>query len=71
MSSKRGVKRRECGRKFAHATRGEAVFVCLKMLRKRGTLLHPYLCRHCGRWHIGHWKGSGVPWREATPAARR
>jgi hypothetical protein len=54
MSSKRGVRRRECGRKCSYSTLSCAVEAAAVYARRYGEELGPYLCRFCNRWHIGH-----------------
>lgn len=53
MASKRALRRKECSGKKRHASHGNAmVAVHLGGDAYRGCA--PYLCQHCGNWHIGH-----------------
>lgn len=47
MSSRRALRRRQCGRKRAYADQRQASLHC-----PPGTI--PYRCRWCGRFHVGH-----------------
>lgn len=51
MTSKRQLRRRECGSKVRYATQPEAE------AEIRGRHLHPYKCPWCGKFHLGHMTG--------------
>ncbi len=51
-----------CGSKIAYDSQGAAAKAARSTLRRNGfsgrqktdRALRPYLCPHCGKWHIGH-----------------
>jgi hypothetical protein len=47
------VRGRECGSKVAHANRVAAEQAALEHERDHGASKDAYLCRWCGRWHVG------------------
>jgi hypothetical protein len=47
MSSKRRVRRKQCGTKIKYATQAEAE------AHQHGGL-RPYRCDYCGKFHLGH-----------------
>ena len=55
MSSKRKIRRKECGEKIKHLTLGSAL-IHLQVLKARynDSGMRAYGCRVCGGWHIGH-----------------
>lgn len=67
MSSKRGVRRRSCGRKNAYRDEATALGVVV-VARKRGHRLHAYHCDFADHWHVGHPTGR---MRQAMAARRR
>jgi hypothetical protein len=61
MSSKRGLRRKECGTKARHASEENARVHWRRLMRlERSSGQSPtgklcvYLCRFCGSWHVGH-----------------
>ena len=54
MSSKRAIRRRECGRKRSYPTLSCAFKAVVEYARRYGAQLSPYPCRFCNKWHIGH-----------------
>lgn len=54
MSSGRAQRRRACVGKVRLPSEEVAVRVARLMSRRTGSLLLPYRCRWCGRWHVGH-----------------
>lgn len=56
MSTKRRLRRKQCGDKVRHASRADAEMACRSVAQahKLDTNLRPYLCQWCRRWHIGH-----------------
>lgn len=61
MSSKRRLRRNQCGRKNRHKTVENAMFE-VRYIRKinPGTpRLNVYRCQFCGFYHVGHTKSSG------------
>jgi hypothetical protein len=54
MSSKRALRRRECGRKRSYPTLHRALEAVAKYAQLYGEELGPYLCTLCNTWHIGH-----------------
>lgn len=55
MSSKRRVRRNQCGAKVRHATHADAM-LHLRSLRSRDPL-NAYRCAFCKGWHVGHRPG--------------
>lgn len=53
MSSKRRIRRRQCGHKRRYADAIAAGNVA-RYFRHQGQHLAPYRCPWCGWWHIGH-----------------
>lgn len=54
-------RKQSCTRKRRYATRGNA-WNSIRALISRGAWgfdLHPYECRFCGGYHVGHRNGSG------------
>lgn len=55
MASKRGKKRKQCGRKQGFALQENAIKKAIEMRRKHlGQIFDAYRCTNCGLWHIGH-----------------
>lgn len=54
MSSKRRVRRKECGDKIKYSSMEEARFTAVKLSDRYKDKLSFYKCRWCGQWHIGH-----------------
>lgn len=54
MSSKRAVRRRECGGKKQYATMAEAVKACYQYQMDFGGWVRAYRCKFCHQFHIGH-----------------
>lgn len=54
MSSKRGVRRRVCGKKVKYATEANAKRAAHILSRKTGEWFRPYICWNCRQWHVGH-----------------
>ena len=56
MSSKRRIRRNECGSKKRHASQAAAILAI--KLTSRGDFnkspMRPYLCKWCHKWHVGH-----------------
>jgi hypothetical protein len=53
MSSKRKLRRKECGEKIKHVTLASAQ-IHVRFLRTKGEDVRAYGCRICGGWHVGH-----------------
>lgn len=53
MSSKRHLKRRQCGGKIRYPDK-DAVWATRRGLGERGKPLHPYYCPWCKGYHLGH-----------------
>ena len=65
MSSKRGVRRRACGRK-RRMTKGEA-YATAKRLATIGRIgQEPYHCPFCGGWHTGKLSHTGLGLHEGA-----
>lgn len=55
MSAKRGVRKRQCGRKIKHETKESAIKHAALLMRKDGEAMTVYgPCRWCGKYHVGH-----------------
>ena len=56
MASKRGLRRRQCGRKKAMTNEQAMLAVTLMGHRKPGQSFDAYRCSNCGGdvWHVGH-----------------
>ena len=54
MSSKRRVRKKECGDKDKNETFAEANALAKKQSFKRNTRINAYKCKWCGKFHIGH-----------------
>jgi hypothetical protein len=52
MASKRNIRRKACEGKQKMEKYSAIAYA--KKLRKRGEIMNAYLCKFCGRWHIGH-----------------
>lgn len=54
MASKRGQRRRACGKKVKHEK--DAAFREALRLRRLypGERIDAYKCEHCHQWHVGH-----------------
>jgi hypothetical protein len=52
--SKRRLRRKSCEGKRRYATKQEAESAAWEAAVRLGEWLHPYACRFCGRFHIGH-----------------
>ncbi|ENC2022835.1 hypothetical protein ABKE32_000460 [Escherichia albertii] len=68
MSSKRNLRRKQCGAKIRYASAEEAVAAIRILHRKKGHQghIHNYRCPFCHGWHIGHAPGQngiGSAWR--------
>ncbi|MFV0678969.1 hypothetical protein [Ottowia sp.] len=60
MSSKRRIRRNQCGRKARHPSEAGAKVAIAKLRRAYGGAigyLNAYKCPHCGAWHVGHARG--------------
>lgn len=56
VSSKRHRRRKACERKKRYATQEEAAQAMRRSRADYGdNKLHTYGCRHCGKFHVGHW----------------
>jgi len=53
MASKRRIRRNMCQGKVRHASEG-AAWAAVRKTACAGPTLHPYLCPHCRRYHVGH-----------------
>ncbi len=51
---------RGCDGKRRFVARREAARVASMFRRQGHTGVHPYRCRHCATWHIGHRLGEGT-----------
>lgn len=60
MSSKRRLRRKQCGDKTRHSTAADALTHIrnLKDRRRINGTVNAYRCRWCGGYHIGHAPGS-------------
>lgn len=57
MSSKRHIRRNQCGHKARHPDEQGARIAIFKLAQAYGGklgLMRAYKCPHCGAWHIGH-----------------
>lgn len=57
MSSKRAIRRRQCGKKQRFATEQAAVQAIRSLIARKGPQggwLTPYRCAFCGGFHFGH-----------------
>jgi hypothetical protein len=55
MSSKRRLRRRECGNKIKYPSADEARFTAYKLSdRYKDDRLSFYKCLWCGKWDLGH-----------------
>lgn len=60
MSSKRALRRAQCGHKVAHASKEAAVKEASRLRWRDSVALantwkvDAYHCAHCGAWHTGH-----------------
>lgn len=57
--STRAVTARQCANKIGHHSKGAAEASMRSLVKRdlhRPELgpLHPYPCRYCNRWHVGH-----------------
>lgn len=55
MSSKRNLRRKECGKKVRFNTH-ELACKSLWKIKRRNTEASVYHCKWCNGWHIGHYK---------------
>ena len=74
MSSKRRLRRKQCTRKFRHATQRRAVAALIS--GKRAGIYndrsHAYLCPLCSGWHVGREKLRFMPkFADREPASKR
>jgi hypothetical protein len=53
MASKRRVRAKSCEGKVRHETMAKAYLSA----KKTGPDVHPYACRWCGKYHVGHEPG--------------
>lgn len=62
MSSKRRIRRKQCGKKIRYVTQEEAKAAMGSMFRRCGYpgAMNIYHCKFCGGWHIGHRKGAKI-----------
>ena len=58
MSSKRLLRKRQCGDKVKYSDQTEAVAAIISFRRRNSIYLKSYKCSFCGTWHIGHTKRS-------------
>jgi len=54
MSSKRAIRRRECGGKIQYDTMAKAVKACWTYQQEFGGWMRAYRCKFCKQFHIGH-----------------
>lgn len=54
MSSKRQIRRRQCGHKRRYPDAATASAAANFLRRWTGERLTAYACPWCGQWHIGH-----------------
>ena len=58
MSSKRRIRRNQCGRKVRHSDEAQARRAIWRLKQAYGdaplAYMNTYRCPHCGAWHIGH-----------------
>jgi len=54
MSSKRQLRRKECGNKEKFPTFATASFVAKKQSFKLNKRINAYKCKWCGCFHVGH-----------------
>ncbi|MEK6744271.1 MAG: hypothetical protein AABZ15_11695 [Nitrospirota bacterium] len=54
MSSKRGIRRKQCQGKRALCNEDHARREAAKGRRRTGDDIRSYRCPHCSWWHIGH-----------------
>ena len=61
MSSKRKLRRDQCGHKIKYKSRPEAIIACVVYRRDFGRQhrMIAYRCKWCGEFHIGHGAGNG------------
>jgi len=50
-------KARECGNKVPFVTRKAADKRAFELKRRKLVSMHPYKCKHCKLWHVGHSSG--------------
>ena len=54
MSSKRHLRRQECGNKRPFATLEEAIAVTVRMGHEHHEAFRAYACGRCHKYHVGH-----------------
>lgn len=54
MASKRHLRRKQCGTKIRHATKGGAQYHAYLLMRKGEKIIGWYYCKFCNGWHVGH-----------------
>lgn len=59
MKRRRYGRRRSCGTKVRHASRAAALAHRAKLLAAGDTRLTVYPCKHCGSYHVGHFRPYG------------
>lgn len=59
MASKRRIRRKSCDGKIKFEDESAAVAAAIAYRRNLGHWMNTYKCRFCGKWHIGHPRGSG------------
>lgn len=58
MSSKRRLRRKACGRKVRHTSKGNALIALSRMSPGKQDVMSAYKCQFCGGWHIGRVKAA-------------
>jgi hypothetical protein len=61
---------KQCIGKHGHASRSCAV-IEMKKARSQQYGIRPYLCPHCGLWHIGHAYGTSTKLHQRKVQGRR
>lgn len=54
MTSKRRLRRRQCGHKTRYANETAAQSAAHGLHNKDGANMAAYRCSWCGKWHVGH-----------------
>lgn len=60
MSSKRAIRRRECGNKRRYVSM-ELAQAEARRMRRKGFMVRPYGCAWCGHIHLGHFRKDELP----------
>lgn len=48
---------RECGEKIQYRSRKDADWKAFQLKRRALISMHPYKCKFCSSWHLGHSTG--------------